>query len=68
MKFRIMGTLEECNAFVQMIYETVPKQYIRTVSSFYPNNRKCSYSNEGRVYIEIDRAEFDPTKLKGAGQ
>lgn len=55
MKIRIMGTQEECAAFVKMIKQTVPRSYIRTISNFYPNVRKCSFSNEGRVYIDIDR-------------
>lgn len=64
MKFRIMGTLEECSAFIEMIKKTVPKENIRNISDFYPNTRKCTYSNEGRVYIELDKPQFDQTKLK----
>lgn len=53
MKIRIMGTREECAAFTKIVKETVPKDYIRTISEFYPNRRKCTYSNEGRVYMEF---------------
>lgn len=55
MKIRIMGTKDECSSFVKVVMQSVPKSYIRNISEFYPNVRKCSYSNEGRVYIDIDR-------------
>lgn len=62
MKIRITGTKEECADFVRMVLKTVPDGYIRNISDFYPNTRKCSYSNEGRVYIDLERA-VDPRKL-----
>ena len=61
MKIRIMGTQEECAAFVQMVKKTVPRSYIRNISNFYPNVRKCSYSNEGRVYMDIDKPVISKT-------
>lgn len=61
MKIRIMGTEEECADFVKMIKKTVPRSYIRTISNFYPNLRKCTFSNEGRVYIDIDRPVIPKT-------
>ena len=61
MKIRIMGTQEECSSFVQMVKNTVPRSYIRNISCFYPNVRKCSYSNEGRVYIDIDKPVIPKT-------
>lgn len=60
MKIRIMGTAEECRDFVQMVKKSVPASYIRTISNFYPNYRQ-TYSNEGRVYIEIDRPQLERT-------
>lgn len=59
MKMRIMGTREECAAMVQLIRETVPKEYIRSISNFYPNRRQ-TYSNEGRVYCEFADLEQIP--------
>ena len=61
MKIRIMGTEDECADFVKMIKKTVPRSYIRTISNFYPNLRKCTFSNEGRVYIDIDRPVIPKT-------
>lgn len=61
MKIRVMGTEEECRAFVQMVKKTVPKSYIRNISNFYPNVRKCAYSNEGRVYMDIDKPVISKT-------
>ena len=52
MKLRIMGTKEECVAMVQLIRQTVPTEYIRSISAFYPNRRQ-TFSNEGRVYCEF---------------
>lgn len=68
MKIRIMGTESECADFVKMVRKTVPFSYIRTISGFYPNVRKCTYSNEGRVYIEIvkpDTIEKERTLQEG---
>lgn len=53
MKIRIMGTPQECETFRQLILATVPKQYIRSISSFYPNRRQNEFSNEGRIYCEF---------------
>lgn len=61
MKIRIMGTEDECADFVKMIKKTVPLIYIRSISGFYPNIRKCTFSNEGRVYIDIDRPAIPKT-------
>lgn len=52
---------EECRAFVQMVKKTVPRSYIRNISNFYPNVRKCAYSNEGRVYMDIDKPVIGKT-------
>jgi len=52
MKLRIMGTKEECAAMVQLIRQTVPKEYIKSISAFYPNRRQ-TFSNEGRIYCEF---------------
>jgi len=52
MKMRIMGTEEECAAMVNLIRSTVPKEYIKSISNFYPNRRQ-TFSNEGRVYCEF---------------
>lgn len=52
MKIRIMGTKEECAAFTKLVKETVPKEFIRTISEFYPN--EFAYSNEGRVYMDFN--------------
>lgn len=52
MDIRIMGTEEECAAMVALIRQTVPKEYIRSISNFYPNRRQ-TYSNEGRVYCKF---------------
>lgn len=70
MRIRIMGTLEECTDFVKMIKKTVPHSYIRNISKFYPNIRKCTFSNEGRVYIDIDRPAIPNTgrELPGVEQ
>lgn len=59
MKIRIMGTREECAAFTKLVRETVPKKNIRSISEFYPNVRKCAYSNEGRVYMDFDGVILD---------
>lgn len=51
MKIRLTGTKEETLTFATMldnIYDVV------SVSTFYPNTRKCLKSNEGRIYIEIN--------------
>ena len=48
MKMRIMGTEEECAAMVNLIRSTVPKEYIKSISSFYPNKRQ-NFSNEGYI-------------------
>lgn len=53
MKLRLMGTEPECQQIVSVLLETVPREYIRSVSGWYRNNRQ-TYSNEGRVYIDID--------------
>ena len=52
MKLRIMGTKEECMVMVNLIRSTVPDEYIKNISSFYPNRRQ-TFSNEGRVYCEF---------------
>ena len=52
MKLRIMGTKEECAAMVEIIIRTVPKEYIKSISAWYPNRRQ-TYSNEGRVYCDF---------------
>ena len=62
MKIRITGTEQECADFVAMVIRTVPNAYIRSISDFYPNTRKCTYSNEGMVYIDIEKAR-DPREL-----
>lgn len=62
MKIRIMGTEEECRDFVKMVRQSVPDSYIRSISNFYKNDRrKNMYSNEGRVYIDIDRPQIENT-------
>lgn len=55
MKIRIMGFRDECTAFADMVRETVDPRYIRNISDFYPNRK--GYSNEGRVYIDVDLPE-----------
>lgn len=52
MKLRIMGTKEECAIMVALIRENVPPQYIKSISGWYAN-RRCAYSNEGRVYCDF---------------
>lgn len=68
MKIRIMGTREECDAFTKLVKARVPKENIRTISNFYPNVRKCAYSNEGRVYMDFvgvihDIDEYDVEQI-----
>lgn len=62
MKIRVTGTEKECSNFVTMLLKTVPNSYIRNISDFYPNTRKCTYSNEGRVYIDVETPR-DPREL-----
>lgn len=62
MKIRIMGTEAECKKFVEVIVKKVPSGYIRNISGWYPNVRKCTYSNEGRVYIVLEIPQ-DPRKM-----
>jgi len=53
MQIRIIGTYDECAKITRIIMDTVPKQYIKSISGFYPNKRKCTFSNEGRVYVNF---------------
>jgi len=62
MKIRIMGTEAECKKFVAVIIKNVPEGYIRNISKWYRNERKSMYSNEGRVYIDLEIPQ-DPRKL-----
>ena len=50
MKIRITGTESEVIDFANELNRHFD---IISVSMFYTNNRKCLYSNEGRLYIEI---------------
>ena len=50
MKIRITGTEAEVIDFANELNKHFD---IISVSMFYPNNRKCLYSNEGRLYIEL---------------
>ena len=50
MKIRITGTREESINFANELSKYFD---ITSISAFYPNNRKCLFSNEGRIYIEI---------------
>ena len=52
MKLRIMGTQQECAAMVQLIRQSVPEKYIKSISKFYPNRRE-TFSREGRIYCEF---------------
>ena len=54
MKLRVMGTEAECKKFVAICVKMIPSGYLRNISDFYPNNRKSMYSNEGRVYIDVE--------------
>lgn len=63
MDVRIRGTPEECARFVEMVRRTVPAEYIKTISKYYPDTRKCSYSTEGRVYLSF-RETFTGLALK----
>ncbi len=54
MKTRIMDTEDECSRFCTVVRGSIPKEYLRSISKFYPNQRKSQYSNEGRVYIDVD--------------
>lgn len=54
MKIRITGTKPECKKFVAMCVKAIPAGYLRNISDFYPNTRKNMYSNEGRVYIDLE--------------
>lgn len=56
MKIRIMGTEHECQEFAKMCRQMIPKKNLRSISNFYPN-RRGAYSNEGRIYIDVDVAE-----------
>lgn len=53
MKIRVMGTRAECEAFGAMARETVDPALLRSISRWYPN-RRSAYSNEGRIYIDVD--------------
>lgn len=53
MDIRIRGTREECAKFVEMVKRTVPSCYIKNISGYYPDTRKCAYSTEGRVYLSF---------------
>lgn len=69
MDMRIRGTRAECAAFIKIVRESVPEEYIRSISKFYPDTRKCSYSNEGRVYISFREtiAQIDDGRLLKGG-
>ena len=54
MKLRITGTSTEALAFVDELNKHFA---IISVSRFYPNNRNCLYSEEGRLYIELSSIE-----------
>ena len=50
MKIRIEGTKEECLKLaddLSLYYD------IRSISEFYPNTRKNTFSKEGRMYIAM---------------
>lgn len=64
MEIRIRGSREECAAFVEMVRRTVPEPYIKSISGFYPDTRKCTYSNEGRVYLSF-RDGIAQLRIKG---
>lgn len=53
MQIRITGTLEECSRMAAVIRNNVPERYLRSISGFYPNRRKTTFSNEGRVYVNF---------------
>lgn len=63
MDLRVMGTREECSAFSDMIRKNVDKKFIRSISGWYANNRRGSYSTEGRVYINF--RDFTSFPLEG---
>lgn len=50
MKIRVTATESEAINFVNKLnnyFEVI------SVSRFYPNDRKCLFSNEGRLYVEL---------------
>lgn len=65
MEIRIRGTREECANFVAMVRKNVPEEYIKTISGFYPDTRKCAFSTEGRVYLQF-RESYGALRIKGA--
>ena len=70
MQLRIMGTEEECLSMVRLIRENVPKEYIRSISDYYPNRRKNILSNEGRIYVSFkDGSVYETSRecVKGRG-
>lgn len=64
MQLRIMGTEEECKSMVRLIRENVPKEYIRSISGYYPNIRKNILSNEGRIYVSFMDGPVDGSSGK----
>ena len=65
MKIRITGTEKECSDFVATVLKSIPKGYIRNISGFYPNTRKCAYSNEGRVDIDLNPIAANERLIEG---
>ncbi len=62
LSIRIMGTEDECSVFCAVVRKNIPKEYLRSISKFYPNRRQ-TYSNEGRIYIYVDLPpETHPTR------
>lgn len=51
MKLRIMGTRDECDLMVEIFERNIPREFVRSISGFYPNR---GYTTEGRVYIDLD--------------
>ena len=53
MEIRVLGTRDECLEFSRMVRKNVDKDFIRSISKWYPNVRSGEYSTEGRIYIKF---------------
>lgn len=50
MELRLMGTRQEVDGFVQVVKDNVPREFVRSISGWYPNR---GHTIEGRVYIKL---------------
>ncbi len=61
MRICFVGTEDECSRFCTNVRGSIPKECLRSISTFYPNQ----YSNEGRIYIEVSLPPENKLTVEG---